>query len=299
MTEKNQSSPPDPLEVRKQLTFAQAEGAEPLPAQLKLKEMSRRLRAILWLVIYRSFEQHTIRVGARPSFISPWDVIFYSMHVDREEGMIDDFQNDFNVLTQKTRILIETGDYVAVFGWIQYVLRFGPPRDFAKQIQGALEQARAAYRVVDGDTIMPIGSEAERETIERAFADLAMTEFHGARKHLRNAAEALTGGKSADSIRESIHAVESVVRVLEPEGDFAKALAKLDTKTKIHGALKRGFNSIYGFTCDKEGIRHPLLDDAVSNVDETDALFMIGACAAFVSYLINKARAAGLLASPE
>jgi hypothetical protein len=89
--------------------------------------------------------------------------------------------------------------------------------------------------------------------------------------------------------------VESVVRVLEPKGDFAKALAKLETKAKIHGGLKAGFNSIYGFTSDEKGIRHPLLDDGAAKVDETDALFMIGACAAFVSYLINKAHAAGLL----
>jgi hypothetical protein len=148
--------------------------------------------------------------------------------------------------------------------------------------------------VIDGDTIMPIGSEAERETIECAFADLATTEFHGARKHLSDAAEALTAGKSADSIRESIHAVESVVRALEPKGDFSKALAKLDTKARIHPALRSGFNSIYGFTSDEKGIRHPLLDDATSKADETDALFIIGACAAFVSYLINKARAADL-----
>jgi hypothetical protein len=54
--------------------------------------------------------------------------------------------------------------------------------------------------------------------------------------------------------------------------------------------------SIYGFTSDQNGIRHALLD-AEAKVDETHALFMIGACAAFVSYLINKARAAGILVS--
>jgi hypothetical protein len=59
--------------------------------------------------------------------------------------------------------------------------------------------------------------------------------------------------------------------------------------------LKAGFNSLYGFTSDEKGIRHPLLELPSANVDETDALFMIGACAAFVSYLINKSRAAGLL----
>jgi hypothetical protein len=39
-----------------------------------------------------------------------------------------------------------------------------------------------------------------------------------------------------------------------------------------------------------EGGRHALLEASDPAVDETDALFMIGACAAFVSYMINKAR---------
>jgi hypothetical protein len=48
-----------------------------------------------------------------------------------------------------------------------------------------------------------------------------------------------------------------------PSGDFAKALARLEASAKIHGALKSGFGSIYGFTSDEKGIRHPLLDDCV------------------------------------
>jgi hypothetical protein len=151
--------------------------------------------------------------------------------------------------------------------------------------------------VLEKRTIVPIGSDTELETLKRAFADLAATEFHGARAHLRSAATELTAGNNADSIRESIHAVESVVKVLEPSGDFKKALAKLESKVKIHGALKSGFAAIYGFTSDESGIRHPLLEKDAADVDETDALFMIGACAAFVSYLINKSRNAGLLAS--
>jgi hypothetical protein len=295
LNEKKQSSPPDPLEARKRITFEQAEGAEALPAQLKPKEISPRLRALLWEAIYLSLERSHISVHRGSEFLEPWANIFYVLHVDREHGMVDEFQNDFHRLAQKTKTTIATGNYVQVFGWIQYVLRHGAPGDFAERIQDALTGARAAYRVVDGDTIAPFGSEAEAQTIERAFADLATTEFHGARRHLRNAAEALTAGKSADSIRESIHAVESVVRVLEPKGDFSKALENLDAKAKIHTALRRGFTSIYGFTSDEKGIRHPLLDDPASKADETDALFMIGACAAFVSYLINKARVAGLL----
>ena len=68
-------------------------------------------------------------------------------------------------------------------------------------------------------------------------------------------------------------------------------MQRLESKHHVHSALKRGFTSLYGFTSDEKGIRHPLLDDGTAKVDETDAIFMIGACAAFVSYLINKHRA--------
>jgi hypothetical protein len=40
-----------------------------------------------------------------------------------------------------------------------------------------------------------------------------------------------------------------------------------------------------------------LLEAGAPAVDETDALFMIGACAAFVSYMINKVRTAGLISN--
>jgi hypothetical protein len=112
----------------------------------------------------------------------------------------------------------------------------------------------------------------------------------GAREHLRNAATELTQGHFADSVRESIHAVESVARCLEPTGDLSGALARLESSAKIHAAMKKGFSALYGYTSDSQGIRHALLDKNAPEVDEHDALFMIGACAAFVSYLLGKAR---------
>jgi hypothetical protein len=89
----------------------------------------------------------------------------------------------------------------------------------------------------------------------------------------------------------------SVARTLTPSKSLSDALAILEKKPiAIHKGLKSGFNSIYGYTSDDEkGIRHPLLESGSAAVDETDALFMFSACAAFVSYLVGKARGAGLL----
>jgi hypothetical protein len=162
---------------------------------------------------------------------------------------------------------------------------------FSSRVDHAMAGCRLAYRVFDGRVICPIGSDTERQTIERAFVDLAKTEFNGARAHLRNAAEELTAGHYADSVRESIHAVESVARVLEPTANvLSTALRKLERSAYIHPAMKSGFDSLYGYTSDEQGVRHAMLEADQPAVDETDALFMIGACAAFVSYMINKAR---------
>ena len=42
----------DEIARRKQLTFAQAEGASPLPTQLKRTDVSQELRAVLWKCIH-------------------------------------------------------------------------------------------------------------------------------------------------------------------------------------------------------------------------------------------------------
>jgi hypothetical protein len=142
--------------------------------------------------------------------------------------------------------------------------------------------------------IVPMASEEERQAFEQALADTDHSQFSGARSHLRQAGTHLTNGKFADSIRESISAVESVARVLEPSGEFSKALAKLETRISIHPALKRGFTALYGYTSDEGGIRHALLDAGEAAVDEVDAIFFLGACSSFVSYLIGKSHNVGL-----
>jgi hypothetical protein len=291
----------DEYALRKRLTFEQAEGVEALPSQLALKKVSKELRALLWSVVHSSIMQSFAPArmhGDRPQLYHPWDQIFADMHVYRDAGMIDEFSNSPKALIAKAKSIFETGNYTAVFGWLQWVLRHpNVPSGFAQSIGTALRAGRAAYQIVDDDTIVPVGSDAENANLERAFADLATGEFPGARGHLRSAAEELTAGHYANSIRESIHAVESVARTLEPTAELSKALTRLETSAKIHGGLKRGFNAIYGYTSDEKGIRHPMLEQGSPAVDEADALFMIGACASFVSYLINKARASGLIKS--
>jgi len=286
------------IEERKKLTFEQAEGVDPLPSQLQLKEVSQQLRALLWERIHHYLDEAKESSEYGPAYLDrPWSTILKDEHVWRRRGMVDDFKNVAKTLIAETRDIFENGDYIVIFGWLEFVLKHPAcPSTVANDIERTLRHCKAAYRVVDKKVICPIASETEHAAIVQAFADLAGTQFNGARAHLRSAASHLTIGKYADSVRESIHAVEAVGRTLDPTADvLSKALAKLEQKISVHPAMKKGFTSLYAYTSDEKGIRHALLDDSTAKVDEADAVFMLGACAAFVSYLINKARSSGLL----
>ena len=115
----------------------------------------------------------------------------------------------------------------------------------------------------------------------------------GAETHLRKASENLKAREYADSIRDSIHAVESVARKIGPKGSQTLSSA-LDSLEKagfsIHPALKEGFKKLYGYTNDEQGIRHALRDKGAPNVGRDEAVFMFGACASFAAYLANKHR---------
>lgn len=272
---------------RRRSSFEQAEGAEPIPSQLALKEVSQEMRAHLWRVFHDSIEQEFSRSGATSN--NRWITIMRDWHVERSHGMVDEFDQHGGSIKGTIKGIISEGNYVDILGFSEWVIRHPScPLAVLTNLDNALQTSRAAYRVVDGDTIVPIASEVDRQTVERAFFDLSEVEFNGARAHLKNAATNLTAGKYADSVRESIHAVESVARILAPTDKLSDALGRLESSLSIHGSLKRGFAAIYGYTSDEKGIRHPLLEEDAPRVDETDALFMLGACAAFLSYLVNK-----------
>jgi hypothetical protein len=286
----------DEVARRRVLTFAQAEGLSPLPTQLNRTEVTPELRAVLWQFIHDEISRSTT-TGTFDTFVgSVWGKILRNVHVLHYHRFTDDFSTVLNDVLKSVRPVFEKGDFAEIYGWLQFVLQHQPPPGFARQIEARLRYCRAPYRVIADDVLCPIGSNLDAAIVERALKDVQASSLAGGHEHLKLAVTELTNGNFADSVRESIHAVESVVRVLEPSGDFSKALTKLEQKTNIHGALKKGFLALYGFSSDEQGIRHPLLDKEAPSVDEADGLFMIGACSAFLSYLVNKSRAAGLLA---
>ena len=54
---------------------------------------------------------------------------------------------------------------------------------------------------------------------------------------------------------------------------------------------KEALLKLYGYTSNEEGIRHSLIDEGQANVGMDEAIFMLGACASFSSYLLRKYKA--------
>ena len=130
----------------------------------------------------------------------------------------------------------------------------------------------------------------EGGAVVEALQTLRKAGLGGAASHLRNASECINARDWAGSARESIHAVESVARQLDPAASKAlrPALTSLERSGTLHPALKEAFNKLYGYTSDEQGVRHALLDRPDHNVGMDEALFMLSACASFASYLWRK-----------
>lgn len=165
---------------------------------------------------------------------------------------------------------------------------------FLEALNARFESELVGYRFV-GLEITPIDSSAESEAISSAMTDV--DEIAGARHALDRAVELLADRQTPDypnSIKESISAVEAVVRKVTGEGTLGAGLGKLEgAGLAIHPALKGAWSKMYGWTSDDDGIRHGGID--VANADQALAKYTLVTSSAFVSYLIEEGRKVGLL----
>jgi Arc/MetJ-type ribon-helix-helix transcriptional regulator len=151
-----------------------------------------------------------------------------------------------------------------------------------------LSRELSAYRIVAGQ-IVPLTNDSEigsvNEVVERRG------KFSPASEHIQAAIRLYSDRNNPDyrnSVKESISAVESVVRLISgnEKATLGDALKKVDKVHLLHPALKDGLLKIYGYTSDESGIRHSMIEE--SAVDKTDAYFMLVSCSAFCNFLIER-----------
>lgn len=154
--------------------------------------------------------------------------------------------------------------------------------DFTPHINSVLEKAKAAYRVVDGK-VAPISDTTELSEIEIAIG----SDHEAVRYHLRQALEHLADRENPDyanSIKESVTAVESKAVVMTGKGTLGAALDELKKKGPyVHPALLEGWKKIYGWASDEDGLRHG--GETAPDIDQDLARYMLVTCSAFVNLL--------------
>ena len=112
----------DEIQRRKKLTFEQAEGLAPLPAQLARTEVSQELRAVLWQYLHEQIDQSAESGGYGYHVGKPWSHILREVHVYREHKLIDDFSTDLQPALAVVRRVFAQGSYSDIYGWLQFVL---------------------------------------------------------------------------------------------------------------------------------------------------------------------------------
>ena len=224
---------------------------------------------------------------------SPWIDVLVSVH----EEVFSEKYNTFDIdrTIQRIDAVIQTDAFWVVLDLVEFILRHPLcPEHLVEAMADCFAARQLAYSIecATEPTIIPAASEAESHAISDAFQTLKEAGLRSATKHLEEASRLINRADYSGSIRESIHAVESVAKPLAgtSSNSLGPALKALEKAGTLHPALKGGFLNLYGYTSDEQGIRHALLDRNDAAVGPEEAVFMLSACAAFAAFLARKAK---------
>ena len=263
--------------------------------------MDYKLRNGLWNVIDIVFFYGLDKTKIFPDFGRDNDLVnllwmnFYKMRLDNIPE-----KNDIKRYITKQYYGYK---WYEIFDFFEFLIEFSS--DYSDYLYGSfidkcntvLEKENSAYRIINKQFI-PITNEIEIDAITKAIEVTAQyIAIEGANKHLSTALKYLSDRKEPDyrnSIKESISAVENIAAIISGSktDSLGKSLSNISSKIKIHGALQKGYQIIYGYTSDADGIRHCIIEE--ENCEYEDALYMLVSCSAFINYLISKANKANI-----
>lgn len=270
------------------LPYTQRTGIEPVPPQLGLSEISKELRRLLDYYMIQEINRNLRSTYAGAWFREEFARLLQDLHVKFFGKPIATYRSEARYASKDLESAVDRLPIGTLFNLIEKVVRHPNCSDQLKHDWSqAFIEARAAYRITDEGIIVAIGTDEQAEAYLRAIHEAKARDAGPVRAHLLAAGAALRDGDWASSVRESISAVESMARRLAPGATkLSDALTEIEKRGHLHRGLKQAFATLYGYSSDEPGVRHPLVFDDEAKVDEADAVFMLGACAAFVSYLL-------------
>ena len=279
------------------LSFSQRNGYAPLPNAMHLEELSSELRIALCNKVHELLKTSTQRLYLVPPLRS---------YVERVLGNY--FQVPRRTVPTKFNRVIENFEEIFINHGFNNVLdlceimineidnRIDEKFQFSNSIKELFVSYQAAYWLETSQRpyqFIPCAIPEQGAATQEAIKTLLDGGMEGAATHLREAAEHINIGQYADSVKDSILAVESVARKIDPEANtkLTPALKSLERAGILaHPALKAGFEKLYGYTSDEGGIRHAIVFSKNAEVGQVEATYMFGSCASFAAYLVHKNR---------
>lgn len=276
------------------MLFSQRHGYRPVNKELQLEEIDVDLRNRLWNLTeafyWKKYENYGANYGVSGS---NFEMTMQKIWHDFFKWKINEMPGYFSDAVKIIEKQFFEFQWHRVYDFIEFMIINKPDRvrnleKFPRVCNLILQEENSGYRIIDGK-FTPITSKSEIQTIEELIQN--SDSFHGVRTHIITALKFLSDRKSPDyrnSIKESISAVESICQVLtgDDKATLGDALNKLENHFSLHGALKNGFKSLYGYTSDQDGIRHAILKE--QDISFSDAKYMLVSCSAFTNYLIEK-----------
>lgn len=278
--------------------FAQRYGYQPMEMPFQRERVDGELRTKLWnilsVVIWEDW-QPVSEWGSRPPISGQIEAMvkrlwlnYFNRDLDRLPDFKDSYGREGAGAYDVLKKFFMSCEWFHVYTFLEEIAQ--DRSQLLKQgdkdwINSELERHNAAYRFV-GDHVAEITSEHDIAAIEAAQREAA----EPVREHLKAALRMLSDKQNPDyrnSIKESISAVESACRLVTgmPKATLSDALRRIPN---LHPALAQGFDKIYGYTSDAQGIRHSLTEQPSNTYSE--AKFMLVACSGFVSYLRSAAQ---------
>jgi hypothetical protein len=281
--------------------FSERKGITKPRTELQIESMDDALKNCLWNVLQWSYFRHDV---ACESGFSDYpsqtmqDFLLIVWHSYFKEPT-DTLPRHWSDVYDTIRKYFFKAPWYFVYDFIEFTVNNFPeePRNdrAVEDLNSVLEKEMSGYRFV-GRQITPITSKEEIAEVSEALE----TPYGPVNAHLESALKLFSDRKSPDyrnSIKESISSVEAMCRTItgDDKATLGKALDMIERegKVELHGALKKAFDSLYGYTSSTEGIRHSLLDEE-KGLSFEDAKFMLISCSAFVNYLVSKTSKAGL-----
>lgn len=279
------------------MKFSERKGFKPSLKIVQKDAVNDELRNSIWNILYslrwrrENFlpEKISTVVNIHEEFAKRFDITSFSKNmwqyylkkpVDTRPGTLS---KTFNAI----RNYFFECQWFEFYDFLEFILNYYVDEKLNNSINETLEKEVSAYRFVNKQ-ITEITDKQEIEMLENALTD---EDFPNVKVHLQRALELLSDRKSPDyrnSIKESISAVESIAKEIaqKPKAELGDALKEIENQGKIHGAMKKAFLNLYGYTSDANGIRHALMEE--SNLTADDAKFFLLSCTSFTNYLKAK-----------